>query len=137
VPLTVEPIPPGPRLVVTVPGGSGLEAVLVRADAEPVMKALPPPAEGRTYYVYALAEADRAALTALQGGLAAAPPRAATIWAGPALCGTAGDDQQQERVSVIPVLGGRARPPLIAGETLSGRAARTGAPLPACEGHSG
>ncbi len=137
VPVTVEPVAPGLRLVVTVPQGGGLEALLVRADAEPVMAALPPPADGRTYYVYALSEADRAAVAALQARLAASPAPAATISIVPALCVTAGIDPAKEQISVLPVLGGTALRPLIAGETLSSIATRTGAPLPSCAGHSG
>lgn len=136
VPVTVEPVAPGLRLVVTVQQGIGLEAVLVRADAELVMAALPPPAEGRTYYVYALSEADRSALAALQTRLAAAAAPTATISIVPALCATAGIDPAKEQVSVLPVLGGAALRPLIAGETLSSIATRTGSPLPACAGHS-
>lgn len=132
VPVSVEPIPPGPRLIVTIAGGGGLEAVLVRADAEPVMGVLPPPADGRSYHVYALAAADRAALAALLGRAGTSPPPAVSFV--PALCVAAGVDQDRERISVLPVLGGQALPPLVAGESLAGLAARTGAPLPRCAG---
>ena len=137
VPVSVEPVPPGLRLVVTVPQDRGLEAVLVRADAEPVMAALPPPAEGRTYFVYALSEADRAAVAALQARLAAMPAPAATLSIVPLLCVTPGVDPAKERISVLPVIGGAALHPIVDAESLASIAARAGAPLPACAGHSG
>ena len=126
-PASVEPGERGPRVIY----GDALDVTLVRADAEPVMAALPPPPEGRSYAVYAFAEADRPAVAAAVSQLGA------RIVVSPGLCLTPAADRSKDTVTVLAVLPEKPPVTLMAPESLAAIEARLGAQFPVCAGHSG
>src|SRR5690606_38265417 len=82
VPVALEPIPSASlfRFDIVAPGHGErhLAAVLVRGDATAAAGTSPPPAEGRTYYLFAFSEVDKQALREAQAwasGLAPNPPQ--------------------------------------------------------------
>lgn len=137
----VEPTDAGPSFSYDVNDPNAppfLDAALVRADADAVMAALPPPTAGRSYHVYALSDAARERMRALQAfarGLIKAPRP--TVNLVPRLCLAGKADRASTTVTVWVVLPGRgALRPLIAAESLASLEARSAA-IPACSGHSG
>lgn len=126
-PASVEPGEHGPRVVY----GDELDVRLVRADAEAVMAALPPPASGRFYAVYSFAEADRQAVQGAMG------QPGARVLVTPGLCLTPAADKGRDTVAVFAVLPGQPPLALVPLETLASIETRTGQPFPACAGHSG
>ena len=126
-PASVEPGERGPR----VSYGDTLDVTLVRADAEPVMAALPPPPEGRSYAVYAFAEADKPAVAAAISQLGA------RIVVVPGLCLTPVADRAKDTVTILAVLQDKPPVTLVPPETLAAIEGRAGVPFPACAGHSG
>jgi hypothetical protein len=126
-PVSVEPTIVGPRVIYDT-----LDATLVRGDAEAVMGALPPPAEGRSYAVYAFAPEDQPKVRAVAtGGTATA------ISIQPNLCLTSVAQKDRDTVTVVAVLPGRGTIVIVPPETLTELETRTGVPLTACPGHSG
>jgi len=145
VPVTIEPIPDASlfRFDIVAPGGERhLAAVLVRGDATAAAGSLPPPAEGRTYYLFAFAEADQQALREAQAwarSLAGAPPQP-RIALEPRFCTTERyADPRDTHISVLVALpGAGAMTPLIDDARVADLLAGTGSSsLPACAGHSG
>ena len=140
-PVNVEPAAAGPDFSYNVNDPTAppfLATVLVRADAELVMAAVPPPEAGRSYHVYVLPDAAREKMRALQA-FARALPRAPmpTVSIVPRLCLAGSVDRANTTHAVRVVLPGRgALKPLIASETLASLEARSSA-IPACPGHSG
>lgn len=145
VPVTLEPIPDASlfRFDLVVPGYGErhLAPVLVRGDASAAAGTLPPPAEGRTYYLFAFSEADQRALREAQawagGATTPVPPRVALE---PRFCSTtAAPDLHKTRVSVLVALpGSGAMAPLIHNARVDELLAGTGSSgLPPCAGHSG
>lgn len=126
-PMSVEPTIVGPRVTYGV-----LDVTLVRGDAERVMAVLPPPAEGRSYAIYAFAPEDvpkvRAAATA--GTVTA-------LSVAPNLCTTNAARKDNDVVTITAVLPGRGTLVVVPPETLAALEARTGVEMPVCPGHSG
>jgi hypothetical protein len=148
VPVTLEPAPAGSTLsfAVSVPGAGErqVSAVLVRGDASDVMEVLPPPAENRTYYVFALAAEDGGRLREAQDwaraqALQGKAPNTPVISIAPRFCQTARVDAARTMVSVRLVLPQRGlSTALIEGQSVAALlAAGGGGTLPDCAGHSG
>lgn len=129
-PLSIEPID-GPR----VRYGAALDVTLIRADAESVMAVLPPPPEGRSYAIYAFAAEDQAKVRAAQA--AAVAGRGAVLAVAPRLCATSDMRRDRDTVTVLAVVPGQRPVTIVGPETIAMLESRTGAPLPACAGHSG
>lgn len=126
-PVTVEP-GPAPRVTY----GAALDATLVPTDAEAVMPLLPAPAEGRSYAVYAFAEADREAVRAALGWAGTA-----TLVVDPGICLTTAARKSSDRLSVLAIVPGSPPVTLFGPETLSALEGRIGRALAPCAGHSG
>ncbi|HEV7277260.1 MAG TPA: hypothetical protein VGN80_13320 [Devosiaceae bacterium] len=146
VPVTIEPIPDASlfRLDIVAPGRGErhLAPVLVRGDATAAAGTLRPPADGRTYYLFAFSEADKQALREAQAwarGLAGDPPQP-RIALEPRFCSTAlHADPRETRISVLVALPGTgAMAPLVDDVRVADLLSGTGSSsLPACAGHSG
>lgn len=145
VPVTLEPVPDASlfRFDIVAPGSGErhLAAVLVRGDGSMAAGSLPPPKEGRTYYLFAFSEADKLALREAQSWARSLPgdvrPRVALE---PRFCTTApAADPAETRVSVLVALpGSGSMAPLIDDARVADLLAGTGSSrLPACAGHSG
>jgi hypothetical protein len=146
-PAGIEPIPDqsGFAFDVTTPGKGErhVKAMLTLADGDAIDSALPPPGNGRTYYLVGFSDADKLALRAAQlwaRGITAAgtaPQVAVTVT--PHFCANPGVDPAKASFSVLVALPGATNlEPLINGESFATLLQQTGAPaLPACAGHSG
>lgn len=141
-PETLEPLPGASRLgfVVQVPGRGEqrVDASLVPGDAELVAGLLPPPADGRSYYVFGLEEQDAASLREAQRWARAqaesgAVPQTPVISIAPRLCATTAIDVARLPVSVTLIVPGRTLVPLIKQQELATLADG----VPPCPGHSG
>jgi hypothetical protein len=150
VPETLEPIPDASTVRFDiVSAGNGekhVNAVLARSDAGEIAGTLPPPADGRTYYLFGFSPADQQAIRDAQAWARALPKTAAgsnalSIGIGPRFCRTEAIDADNVRLSVLVALpGATALEPLVSNETLANVIAAGGggsAELPACAGHSG
>jgi hypothetical protein len=150
VPETLEPIPDAStvRFDIVSPGNGEkhITAVLVRSDAGEIAGTLPPPADGRTYYLFGFSPKDQQAIRDVQAWARALPKTGSggstlSIGIGPRFCRTEAVDASTVRLSVLVALpGATALEPLIGNETLASVMAVGGggsAELPACEGHSG
>lgn len=145
-PATLEPIPDASlfRFDIVAPGRGErhLAAVLTRGDATAAAGTLPPPAAGRSYYLFAFSEADKQALREAQAwarGLAGDPPQP-RVALEPRFCSTVRDaDPRETRVSVLVALpGSGAMEPLVDAARVADLLAGTGSSsLPPCAGHSG
>lgn len=148
-PLGVEPVPAASVLAfnITVPGHGErqLTLVLERGDIGAVAGALPPPAAGRTYYLFGFSEGDRALLREAQAwarsaAAAGGQPRHPSVTLTPRFCAAPGIDPDAEQVSVLVALPhSGAMAPLIDRQNLAALLLASGAgpDLPACRGHSG
>lgn len=143
-PESLEPVPDGSRLgfAVQVPGKGErrVDALLVPGDADVVAGLLPPPAEGRSYYVFGLEGKDAAALRDAQGWArtqaeSGVVPQTPVISIAPRLCATAAIDATRLPVSVQLIVPGRGAVPLIDRQELATLAGAGG--VPPCPGHSG
>ena len=135
-PLSVQPIEPGPSLTYAVRDENAppfLDTRLVRGDAEAAMSTLPPPAEGRLYHVYVLPDDARQKMRALQTYARRLPDTpAAAIGIVPRVCLSGPVDKATATITVHAVLPGRGtRNPLIVGEPLSALEARS-SPIGPC-----
>jgi hypothetical protein len=137
VPVVLEPLEGASRLSydVIVPGlgERHILSVLDFADTD-VSDSLPPPAEGRTYYLFAPGDKDKAALREAQAFAGATRP---TVSVGPRFCAAGPVDPQKLVISVLLILPGKAAEPLVSKQTLASALAASGTELPACAGHSG
>jgi hypothetical protein len=88
-----------------------LRSTLVPADVDQAAGALPPPAEGRQYYLYTINENDKPAIRAAQQGAAARNLSASSIQIGvvPHLCGAGEVDKNALTVSIYAVIPGQTR----------------------------
>lgn len=129
-PLSIEPLD-GPR----VRYGATLDATLRRADAEAVMAVLPPPAEGRSYAVYAFDIEDQEKVRAAQA--AAVSGQGAPLTIVPALCATPDVRRERDTVSILAIVPGQRPMTMLGPETVAALEMRAGAALPVCAGHSG
>lgn len=145
-PQSLEPTPDGSVLSfhVTAPGGEArhIEARLVRADAGDIAGMLPAPQAGRTYYLFAFADADKAALRQAQAWARALPPgslqpNSLAIGLVPRFCAATPVDPAKTRFAVLLALPASvALEPLVPNEPLAA-ALGQGEAVPACAGHSG
>lgn len=88
-----------------------LRSTLVPADADGVAANLPPPADGRAYYLYYVADKDKPAIRAAQAAAKARGITSASIQIGvvPHLCGSGPVDQNALTVSIFATLAGQTR----------------------------
>jgi len=117
------------------PSARHVKAVLVPSDADDVEGRLPPPGQGRTYYLFGLALKDQAALREAQSTARAAhaPASAVTLTLAPRLCTSGGVDPKAVTISVLAALPGAATPmPLIDHQLLADLLAKSGGALPPC-----
>ena len=99
-----------------------LRLLLVPADADLAAGHLPPPAEGRAYYLYTLDGAARAQIQAAQAtaNARAVPGKSVQIGVVPHLCSAGPVDQYATTVSIFATLPGRTGPlPFMNHETLA------------------
>ena len=144
-PQVLEPVAGGTVLNLDITSASGgerhIKAVLGTADPGDLAGLLPPPADGRSYYLFGLAPADQQAVREAQAWARSLPPEAATLTLGlsPSLCRTDAIDMQKTMVSALVALPGSGRvAPLLGPVSLTTVLAT--APIkdvPACAGHSG
>lgn len=148
VPETLEPVPDasGFSFAVSVPGKGErkVTAVLEPADASEAAGTLPPPEDGRTYYLFGFSEADKAKLREAQAwarGIAetGVAPNTPVISISPRFCRSDEIDAASTKISVLVALPGNgALEPLVQRQNLAALLASTGGgELPACAGHSG
>lgn len=115
VPAGVQPLPEGPAASFDAGGqgaaGQHVHAVLVLADGDAIDGQLPPPATGRTYYLFGLGDRDQTTLRAAQAWAGRqTPPPATSFSVTSRLCALRPADPTAV-VSITPVLPGR--PPLL------------------------
>lgn len=144
-PDALEPQPKGSTLTIdiTTPasGKRHVRAVLIETDPGELAGTLPPPAEGRTYYLFGFSEADKAAIREVQAFARGMPAGANSLGVSfsPQVCRTERIDPEAVRVSVQVALPGAAGlAPLIANQSLASLSgAAPDAEIAACAGHSG
>lgn len=143
-PQVLEPVAGGTVLNLDITSASGerhIRAVLGTADPGDLAGLLPPPAEGRSYYLFGLAPADQQAVREAEAWARTLPPEAAqmTVSLSPGLCRTDAIDLQKTMVAALVALPGSGRvAPLLGPVSLATMLAT--APIkdvPACAGHSG
>jgi hypothetical protein len=138
VPTSLRPLAGGMVATLAASGPKGekqVKATLVLADGEPVDGMLPPPASGRTYYLFAFAAKDKAAVAALQKwvkGLPAGAEPVTSLDVAPRLCATAPVDPVATTFSVVPALPGSTFVPLVNAAPVASLAAATAGQLPPC-----
>lgn len=146
VPRGLEPLEQGSVLRFYLTALSGayrhVRATLVRADASDLASSLPPPAPGRTYYLFAFDQADQLALRDAQAWARGLPQGyigkdGLEVTVEPRFCAAEPVDPRDVRYSVLLAMpDGLARlQPLVSGQSLA--EALGARPLPACAGHSG
>jgi hypothetical protein len=144
-PETIEPTPEGPVLNFDVVVAAGekrsIRAVLVRSDAGELAGTLPPPGDGRVYYLFGFDEAEKTKIRETQAWAKTQPPGQGGglgITFEPRFCATKAVDPAKVRYSVLVALpGAGSLAPLAKDQPLSAALTATGATLPVCEGHSG
>jgi hypothetical protein len=144
-PQVLEPVPGGTVLNFDITSASGgerhIKAILATADPGELAGLLPPPADGRSYYLFGLAAADQQAIREAQEWARGLPPGAAqvTLGLGPSLCRTDAIDMQKTMVSALVVLpgSGRAAPLLGPVSLATVLATAPSKEIPPCAGHSG
>lgn len=139
-PGSLEPVPAASIVAFKLTGQGGdsrrIDALLVPADADEAMEALPPPTADRTYYLFGFSPRDQQKLREAQGwarGQAAVDTQIDLL---PALCTTETIDPAATRLSVLAVTGRRFAP-LMANVSAADVAKASTRPLPRCAGHSG
>jgi hypothetical protein len=131
-PRGIGAVPDASTLTLAVPGAKPIRATLTEADIDDVAGNLPPPANGRAYYLLQLSATDRAVVRAVQAAARSANVSPASIAFAivPKLCVSADADTKPVTISVLLALPGGARlAPLIDHQPL---AALAGAGLPTC-----
>jgi hypothetical protein len=88
-----------------------LRSLLVPADVDQAAGGLPPPAEGRQYYLYTINENDKPAIRAAQQSAVARNLSANSIQIGvvPHLCGAGAVDKNVLTVSIYALIPGQTR----------------------------
>lgn len=145
VPLSLEPIPNASALNfdITTPssGERHIRAMLAETDPGDLAGTLPPPADGRNYYLFGFSAADKAAIREAQAWAKTLPAGAGTITLSlsPSFCRTAPIDPAKVTVSVLVALSSTPNlAPLLSNQSLKTLLAT--APIkdiPPCAGHSG
>jgi hypothetical protein len=144
-PQVLEPVAGGSTLSLDITSASGGErhvrAVLGTADPGELAGLLPPPADGRSYYLFGLTPADQQAVREAQAWAKSLPPGNAQVTLGlsPSLCRTDAIDTQKTMVAALVALPGSGRvTPLLGPVPLASvLAAAPIKDVPACAGHSG
>jgi hypothetical protein len=113
-PRGLGPAPSGQLFTYDVANGGPsehLRLTLAQADADQAMRSLPPPADGRAYYLFAVADKDRPALAAAQAAAAArgVAPSGIKLGIVPHLCTSGAIDPNVLTVSVFAMIPGRTR----------------------------
>ena len=144
-PQALEPVAGGTTLSLDITSAGGgerhIKAVLGTADPGDLAGLLPPPADGRSYYLFGLAAADQQAVREAQDWARTLPPGGAQLTLGlsPSLCRTDAIDMQKTMVSALVALPGSGRVAPLLGPVSLATVLAT-APIkeiPACAGHSG
>jgi hypothetical protein len=143
-PEVLEPMAEGPAVRFDVAAGGEtrhLRAVLVPADADELAGTLPPPRDGRLYYLFGFTDADKAAIRSAQSWAKSWPAGQGdglSIALEPRFCASEPVDAKKVRFSVLVALpGSAALKPLAQDQPLGPVLDAIGATLPVCEGHSG
>lgn len=144
-PQALEPVAGGTVLSLDITSNGGeerhIKAALGTADPGDLAGMLPPPADGRSYYLFGLGEAEQQAVREAQAWARTLPPGTAQVTLGlsPGLCRTDVIDLQKTTVSALVALPGSGRvAPLLGPVSLA--TVLAAAPIkdvPACAGHSG
>ncbi|MDB5542635.1 MAG: hypothetical protein JWQ89_4362 [Devosia sp.] len=145
VPLTLEPVPGASTLGfdITTPasGERHVAAILVETDPGELAGTLPPPADGRNYYLLGFSEADKQAIREAQAWAKTLPAgsNAPAISLSPRFCRTAEIDAAKTNISVLVALpGATGLAPLLSNQSLATLLASSPIKdLPNCAGHSG
>lgn len=144
-PQALEPVAGGSSLSLDITSASGGErhvrAVLGPADPGELAGLLPPPADGRSYYLFGLTPADQQAVREAQAWARSLPPGNAQVTLGlsPNLCRTDVIDTRKTMVAALVALPGSGRVAPLLGPVSLAEVLAT-APIkdvPACAGHSG
>jgi hypothetical protein len=144
-PQALEPVAGGTVLSLDITSAGGgerhIKAVLGTGDPGDLAGLLPPPADGRSYYLFGLGTADQAAVREAQAWARTLPPGGAQVTLGlsPSLCRTDAIDMDRTVVSALVALPGSGRVAPLLGPT-SLATVLAAAPIkdvPACAGHSG
>jgi hypothetical protein len=145
VPLSLEPIPNASALNfdITTPSGGErhIKAMLAETDPGDLAGTLPPPADGRNYYLFGFSNADKAAIREAQAWAKTLPAgsNTVTLSLSPSFCRTAQIDPEKTTASVLVALpGAPSLAPLISNQSL--KTLLAAAPIkdiPNCAGHSG
>jgi len=123
-PRGLGPATSGQLFTFDVPNGGPsehLRATLVQADADQAV-GLPPPADGRAYYLFALSEPSKAQIRAAQAAAQSRGVPGSSIQLGivPHLCSSGPVDQNALTVSIFATLAGRSNVyPFMNRETLA------------------
>jgi hypothetical protein len=143
-PETLEPMEEGPAISFDVTAGGEsrhLRAVLTPADAEELAGTLPPPRDGRLYYLFGFSDADKAAIRDTQAwakSLPAGQGGGLSVALEPRFCAIEEVDPAKVRFTVLVALpGSGSLKPLAQDQPLGPALQAIGATLPLCEGHSG
>jgi hypothetical protein len=112
-PRGLGPATSGQLFTFDVPNGGPsehLRAPLVQADADQAAAGLPPPADGRAYYLFALSEPAKAQIRAAQAAAQSRGIPGSSIQLGivPHLCSSGPVDQNVLTVSIFAALPGRS-----------------------------
>jgi hypothetical protein len=119
-------------------GERHVSATLTLTDPGELAGTLPPPANGRAYYLFGFSDADKTALREAQAWARALPPGTANassnfpVSIAPKFCRTAEIDPARASFSILVALPGDARlEPLVTAQPVS--ATTNGEPVPPCE----
>ena len=136
-PRGVAPLAGASTLGVDVAGSSPrhLKLTLAEADADEIAAGLPPPGQGRAYYLFGFADPDKAAIREIQ--LAArnanVAATAVTLTLAPRFCRSGSLDPHALAISVLAALpGDTSLAPLIDRQNLADALAASGGDLPPC-----
>ncbi len=144
-PQALEPVSGGSTLSLDVVAASGgerhVKAALGTADPGELAGLLPPPADGRSYYLFGLAPADQQAVREVQAWARTLAPGDAQVTVGlsPSLCRTDAIDMDKTVVSALVALpeSGRVAPLLGPVSLATVLASAPIKDIPPCAGHSG
>lgn len=133
VPVVLQPADDPSRFgydVVTGTGERHVEAELTFAEVD-VAESLPVPGNNRTYYLYGVADKDKAALREAQGFAGATTPTLSVV---PRFCAVGPIDPQKATISVLILAPGNPTPStLVSNQPLAALLAASGTTLTACQ----
>lgn len=136
VPVTLSAIPTEAAFAldfVTPAGERHVASILERGDAGSVMSVLPAPTDGRTYFIFTFAAADRSEIEDAQSFARASGSVAPSLRLSPGFCTNDPVDVAKTEVNVLIVAPGQLGvDPTYGRETLAGLLTRTRATLTDC-----